>query len=317
MFSRRAIYFDEVAKQRSVRGASDRLRIAPSAVDRQVLQLEQQLGTNLFERTTRGLRLTAAGELVLHAIRKWRREFDTLKSELDELQGLRRGTLSIGLAEGSLQFLSQCLKTFRDQYPGIDYRLHVAGSEAILDMVLRGDCDLGLTFNPPDTHDLRVEHALTYRLGAMMPPSHPLASRSRVSLAECADYPLIAPDDTLSLRLVINRLWHASLGTNPRFAVVTSSVSLMKAMILNGLGVGLLTAIDADDEIERGELVFRPFHDERVSVSTLTLIRSASRNPSAAASLIMLHLSAAMQSRPSVQANGRILPVVPAECDVV
>ena len=294
MFSRRAIYFDEVAKRRSVRAASEWLRIASSAVDRQILQLEQQLGVDLFERTTRGLRLTAAGELFVDAVRRWRRDFEHVKSQIDDLQGLRRGEISIGLVEGASQFLGQNLKSFRDQYPDIDLRLHVAGSEAVINMVLRSECDLGLTFNPPESHGLRVERALIYRLGAMMLPSHQLAARPEVGLLECAEFPLIAPDESLSLRAVINRLWHASVGTNPRFAVVSSSVSLMKTMILSGMGIGLLTAVDAQDEIERGDLVFRPLSDDRVTLSTLSLISASGRTLSMAASLLLQHLSKAM-----------------------
>jgi len=295
MFSRRAIYFDEIARQRSVRGASERLRIAPSAVDRQILQLEQQLGVALFERSTRGLRLTAAGELLVDVVRKWRRDFERVKTQIDALRGLRRGEISISLVEGASQFLSQSLKSFRDLYPGIDYRLQVAGSNAVVDTVLSGECDVGLTFNPPESHALRVEKTLIYRLGAMIPPSHPLAAHPEVSLPQCADYPLIAPDDSISLRDVINRIWAVSIGTNPRFAIVASSVSLMKTMVLNGMGVGLLTAVDAFDEIERGDLVFRPLSEDRVSLSVLSLISASGRTLSVAASLLLQHLAAAMQ----------------------
>lgn len=300
MFARAAIYFDEVAKRRSVRAASERLRIAPSAVDRQILQLEQQLGVDLFERSTRGLRLTAAGELLVDAVRKWRRDFERVKAQIDALQGLRRGVLSIGLVEGASQFLSKSLKPFQDLYPGIDHRLHVAGSDAVVDLVLRGECDIGLTFNPPDSHALRVERTLIYRLGAVVPRSHSLAGLKEVSLQQCTDHPLIAPDESTSLRAVIDRAWAGAVGTTPRYAVVASSVSLMKTMILNGMGVGLLTAIDAFAEIERGELVFIPLSDERVPLSALSLISGSGRTLPVAASLLLQHLAAAMQAEPVV-----------------
>ena len=300
MFARSAIYFDEVAKRRSVRAASERLRIAPSAVDRQILQLEEQLGIDLFERSTRGLRLTAAGELLVDAVRKWRRDFERVKAQIDALQGLRRGELSIGLVEGASQFLSKTLKSFRDLYPGIDHRLQVAGSEAVVDLVLRGECDVGLTFNPPDSHALRVERTLIYRLGAIVPPSHPLAALTEVSLLQCADYPLVAPDESISLRAVVDRTWAAAVGTNPRYAVVASSVSLMTTMIQNGMGVGLLTAIDAFAEIERGELAFIPLSDERVPLSALSLISGSGRTLPVAASLLLQHLAGAMQAEAAV-----------------
>jgi DNA-binding transcriptional LysR family regulator len=297
MFSRRAIYFDEVAKRQSVRGASERLRIAPSAVDRQILQLEQQLGVDLFERTSRGLRLTSAGELLIDAVRRWRREFERVKAQIDALQGLRRGELSIGLVEGASQFFGQSLKSFQSLYPGINHRLRVAGSDGVVDMILRGECDVGLTFNPPDSHAVRIERTLIYRLGAVMPPSHALAANAEVSLQQCADFPLIVPDESISLRDVIDHIWGVTVGAPPRFAMTASNISLIKTMILNGAGVGLLTAVDAFDEIERGDLVFRPLSDDRVKLSALSLISASGRTLPVAATLLLQHLAGSMQSQ--------------------
>lgn len=297
MFSRRAIYFDEVAKRQSVRGASERLRIAPSAVDRQILQLEQQLGVDLFERTSRGLRLTSAGELLIDAVRRWRREFDRVKAQIDALQGLRSGELSIGLVEGASQFLGQSLKSFQGCYPGINHRLRVAGADGVVDMVLSGECDVGLTFNPPDSHAVRIERTHIYRLGAIMPPSHALAANAEVSLQQCTDFPLIVPDESISLRDVIDHIWGVTVGGPPRFTMTASSISLIKTMILNGAGVGLLTAVDALDEIERGDLVFRPLSDDRVKLSALSLISASGRTLPVAASLLLQHLAGSMQSQ--------------------
>jgi DNA-binding transcriptional LysR family regulator len=300
MFSRRAIYFDEVARRQSVRAASERLRIAPSAVDRQILQLEQQLSIELFERSTRGLRLTAAGELLVDAIRKWRRDFERVKTQIDALKGLRRGEISVGLVEGSMQFFAHGLAAFRELYPHIDFRLTIAGSGKVVDLVLSGECDVGLTFNPLESHALRVERSLIYRLGAVMLPSHHLAEREEVSLIDCADYALIAPDESISLREVIDRLWMSSMPGAPRFPIVASSVSMIKTMVQNDVGIGLLTALDAFDEIEQGSLVFRPLAEEGVKLSNLSLISASGRRLSVAASVLLQHLAGRMQSVPAL-----------------
>ena len=72
LIGRAAIYFDEVARKGGLRRAADVLRIAPSAVDRQIIQLEEEVGAKLFERTPTGMRLTAAGELLIDGVRRWR-----------------------------------------------------------------------------------------------------------------------------------------------------------------------------------------------------------------------------------------------------
>lgn len=84
-----------VAQHGSIRKASDELHIAASAIDRQILQGEKQLGTLLFERLPSGLRLTTAGELLLTACRRWTRDFSALTTQIDNLKGLRQGSADI------------------------------------------------------------------------------------------------------------------------------------------------------------------------------------------------------------------------------
>jgi DNA-binding transcriptional LysR family regulator len=300
MFARAAIYFDEVARQRSIRRASERLRIAPSAIDRQILQLEQQFGAPLFDRSPQGLRLTGAGEVLVEAVRRWRRDLERVEAQIDALKGLRRGELSIAVVEGAGPFLAKNLATFQTLYPAIGYKLHVAGSQAVIERVLSGDCDVGLTFNPPDSHGLRVERTLIYRLGAVVRPDHPFAALAEVSLLDCAEQRLIAPDETISLREVIERTWAATVGGPCRFAATVGSVDLIKTLVLQGMGVGLLTAIDAFAEIERGELVFTPLAEEKAPLSVLSLISGSGRALSVSASLLLQHLAAAMLAEPAL-----------------
>jgi DNA-binding transcriptional LysR family regulator len=300
MFARAAIYFDEVAKLRSIKRASERLHIAPSAIDRQILQLEGQLGTRLFDRSPQGLRLTGAGEVLVDAVRRWRREYSRVEAQIDALKGMRRGEISIALVEGATQFLARNLRQFQVRYPAIGYKLQVAGSQAVVDAVLRGDCDVGLTFNPPESHGLRVERTLIYRLGAVMRPDHPMAAGADVSLLACADHALIVPDESISLRDVIDRAWAGAVGGPHRFAIVASSVTAIKTLALEGMGIGLLTSMDAFAEIDRGDLVFRPLAEEKVPLSVLSLVSGSGRPLSVSASLLLQHLGGAMMSEPAV-----------------
>lgn len=90
-FSRFLLYFTEVARQGSFRKASEALHVSASSIDRQILRVEQELGMPLFERHPTGLRLTAAGELLLHAANNWKKDFTRVCEQLDDLRGLRRG----------------------------------------------------------------------------------------------------------------------------------------------------------------------------------------------------------------------------------
>ncbi len=290
MLSRFAIYFDEVARRRSIRRASEFLNIAPSAVDRQILKMEDAMGVPLFHRLPQGLQLTAAGELLIDVVRRWRRELRQVEAQIDAIRGLRRGEITVALAEGSDEFALRGLLDFRKAYPGIVFRLTIAASQEIVDMVLRGEIDVGLTFNPPERRELRLERAMIYQVGAVMLPDHPLAEREKIRLSECTSYPMVGPDEEHSLRSVLNQAWNAHVGEPPRFVASANSVHLLKAMVLRGMGIGLLTPIDVMSEVEAGLLRYVPMEDGRIPLSVLSVITASGRPLSGPASLLVRHL---------------------------
>ncbi|MBF5088862.1 LysR family transcriptional regulator [Novosphingobium sp. NBM11] len=294
LLGRAALYFDEVARRGALRRAADVLHIAPSAVDRQIIQLEEELGTQLFERTPTGMKMTAAGELLIDGVRRWRRDLQRIRSEIDNLVGLRRGSVAMGLVEGATEFTALAIAMFQRRYPAIQFRMEVFGAQGVIDNVLSGDIDVGITFNPPDNPTIRLDRTMIYRLGVIVPPAHELAGRQEISLSECASYPLIIPSDNLSLRRVLDTAWGRHVGGSPRAIVEANSIGLIKSLTIRGVGVGWLTAFDAISEIEAGALVFLPLSDERVDLSTLSIVSAAGRTLSVPASLLIQHLSQTM-----------------------
>src|ERR1700710_342635 len=92
-------YIDEVARVCSIRAAAERLHVAPSAVNRRLLDIEQELGTPIFERLPRGMRLTAAGELFIHYVRDRAAALEQVRSKIEELKGLHRGTIKVAVSQ--------------------------------------------------------------------------------------------------------------------------------------------------------------------------------------------------------------------------
>ncbi len=293
LHSRATIYFDEVAKRGSIRGASEALHIAPSAVDRQILMLEQHLGVPLFDRLPHGLRLTSAGELLVDYVRRWRRDTDRVQTQIDDLRGLRRGKVTMAVVEGAIDFFSRCLKTFHNGYGAIEHAVTVSGSQAVIDALLAGTAEVGLTFNPPDTAALRIEHTLIYQMGLVVPPGHELAQRGQARLIDCLEYPLVVPESTISLRAIIDEAWSRSVGEPLRPTVTASSIGLMKSLVLNRLGVGLLTSMDVYTEVRSGALVFIPLQ-EKIPLSVLALATASGRRLSAPAALLVKQIAATM-----------------------
>ena len=115
-------YFVCVARAGSIRQASEELHVASSAISRQILKLEEELGTSLFERLPNGLRLTRAGEIVLSHARNTLHDFDIMKGELGDLEGKKTGRVRIACLDSlAIQFLPDRVMAFNRQHPAVDF----------------------------------------------------------------------------------------------------------------------------------------------------------------------------------------------------
>ena len=248
------------------------------------------IGAALFERSSQGLKLTAAGEVLVEAVRRWRRDFQRVTDHIEDLKGLRRGEVSVVLVEGAAQFLVQALRSFRSLYPDIAFRIQTASAQTAADLVIEGVCDIGLTYNPPNTHLFRVERTSSMNSAVLAPRGHPLTSRPTVSLVDCADFKLVLPDERLSLRDVIDKAWMRAVGEQPRYFVEANSKELIKLLVAADMGVALAPAIDAGEEIKSGTLVFVPLIDEKIPLSLLSLVTASGRVLSGSASRLLQHI---------------------------
>ena len=164
-------YLDEVARAGSIRKAASRLNVAASAVNQQILALEENLGTPLFMRLPRKLVLTAAGEVLIRHVRSTLRESEIARAKIEELKGLRRGEITVALMSGLAgNLIPRALTEYRQSNPLVKLRLVLLTTgEAIQQAILAGDADLGLGFDFPRRTGLRTLAASIGRLGAVRP----------------------------------------------------------------------------------------------------------------------------------------------------
>src|SRR6267378_8006313 len=156
-------YFREVTESGSIKRAAASLRIAPSAISRQVQGLEEELSVKLFERAARGMVLTDAGHVLYRYAIENRNQLDGLRSKVEEFDSLRRGQVKIASVEGLLaSFLADFVVDLAGEYPGISIAMTVVGSRDVAELVGHNDVDLGFaqtlaartelaTFLPRDT----------------------------------------------------------------------------------------------------------------------------------------------------------------------
>lgn len=282
-------YFDMIRRCGSIREAARRLHVASSAVNRQLLQLEEEIGSPLFERLPGGLRLTAAGEIFsLHVITVLQDEH-RMVSELDALKGLRRGELSIVSVEGlNSSFLPMVLQQLLTRYPMLRVTVRSAGSEEAACAVAGGDADVALGYAVERSESLRQYAVGRFVLGAIMPPAHPLATQASVSFAECARYPLILPGPELSIR---RHLQPFLLNPKKPLTVLleSASVELAKRLAMRGMGLAFQTRLGIEEELAAGQLQLVPLKAAQPVVSELGVyVRSGRSLPAALDAFIRL-----------------------------
>jgi DNA-binding transcriptional LysR family regulator len=289
--------FEEVARLGSIRRAAQHLNLTGSAVNRQVLRLEEELGTPLFERLPRGMRLSAAGELLLASLRRQQHDLKDALAQFEALRGLRRGHVTISvLSYLSEAYLAGFVAAFRKDYPGITFTLLSGNSEHIIRSVLDGTSDLGLGYPPQRGVPLRRVAEWPARFGAVMAPDHPLAGRDKVRLRDCVQYPLLLPELGMESRTFAEQ---CGLARWPDRNVVaeTNSFPTLLALIRAGTGLGFMTEFDTAIEAAQGRIVFVPLAEPQAPVPSLTLLVKAERTLPFATSVVLERLTADLQRR--------------------
>ncbi|MTJ83476.1 MAG: LysR family transcriptional regulator [Telmatospirillum sp.] len=296
-------YLDEVARSGSIRAAAARLNVASSAVNKQVLMIEKEIGVPLFERLPRGLRLTPAGELMLAHIRQTINDYKNVEADIRDLQDTQSGELTLcttnGLAGG---IAPQVAAQFSERYPRIRIHVRVQFIRDIMSAVINGDADLGLAYNLPTDPSLRILEKMEARLGAVMSPGHPLAAMGSVPLSYCASYPLIFADKAMLLNSIMTDAF-AGAGVEVRPTFSTNSIETMKFLAMAGRGIAFLSRFDIAEELRMGLLTYVHIRGNTVGSNSLTLVQRDKRSLGVAARLFAEDLFNALHS--TVDDNGR------------
>lgn len=238
-------YLDEVARAGSFRQAADKLHIAPSAVIRRIQDLEEELGTPLFERLPRGVRLNAAGELFVAYIRSRSAELDQVRSEIEDLQGLRRGKLKLVASQAlAPAFLPKAIAGFRRQHPLVEVQARIGDHLQAVQALRDFETDLALVFNLESEPDIERIGEFEQKLVATMHRDHPLAPKPELKIRDCIDYPLVLPGPEIGGRQLLDRfLARSSVKLRP--VVESNSFEFMRGYLYHEQAITFQIAIGA------------------------------------------------------------------------
>ena len=286
VFSRFSRYFLAVAQHGSIRRAAEATGISASSIDRQILQGEARLGAALFERLPSGLRLTAAGEMLLVQVRRWDREFGDCRTRMEDLKGLKRGHVTLLIPEAMARGLvPRIVASIREHHPGVTLGVRVMTNHEISPALLEGQGDLALVFDPVVSHRLAVRASVAFPVGFVTTPGHPLTNGQTARFSQCSLYPVIAPRPPLALGQKIAWLAEETgLALNP--VCDSDDIEAIRALVRHGVGVSLLSYIDVLPEIEAGTLAFVPLEHSRIRPLTLGFCVDQARSLPVAARLV-------------------------------
>lgn len=270
-------YVDEVARCGSIRKAAEQLHITASAVNRRIADLEEELEAQLFERRARGVRLTAAGEMFVTFLRKHDGDVERLRSQIQDLKGLRRGTVRIAASQAlALDFLPRAISQFRKQHPLVSFEVKVLDHERATQALAAYEVDLVLVFRPPFLGNFQPLMTLTQRLVAIMGKSHPLAARKTVRLRDCARYPVALAERGFGGRQLLDEFCARS-GVSFQCISESNSFELLRGLVMHSDLISFQIAIGAPSG-GHSAIVAREIDDRDVPRANLVLGQLRERN---------------------------------------
>jgi DNA-binding transcriptional LysR family regulator len=277
-------YVDEVARAGSLRQAAERLNITASALQRRIQDVEEDLGTALFERLPTGMRLTAAGEAFIRWVRSQASDLERVRSQIEDLSGLRRGVVRIACSQALAAFLlPQEIAAFATAHPLVHFVVAVSDHKRAVTMLREYEADLALVFQPDRYPEFEPLMAVEQRLMAIMAADHPLALRKTLRLRDCAAFPLALLDRGFAGRQIADEIMS---GGSTRFdiRVEANSFEFLRNYVAHTLAITLQIEVGALPDMLGSGLIACPIDDPRQVHGSLVLGQLRGRNlPIAAA----------------------------------
>ena len=284
---RALMYFDELVRTNSMRAAAENLNVAATAVSRQIENLEHYFGTPLVERSNRGIRLTAAGRLLADRAGKTLRELEHVHQLIEDLQGLESGKVVL-YANGATvaNVIAPVLAEFSLRYPKLRFEVAVTSAREAIEALGTGEADIAVTLFAPNISGVKLRLRSEILYDVIVNPADPTARSGEITLEQLARMPLALPDRGFAARQAIEDIFaREKVDLDPVF--ITSSLDMLKELVLRGAAVTLLPALSVHREIEAGTLAAVPVADGEAVRTAVDLCVSPDRQLSLAASALV------------------------------
>ncbi|MFK7696704.1 LysR family transcriptional regulator [Paenibacillus sp. HJGM_3] len=234
-------YFVKVAKKQHVTQAAEELHVAQSAVSRQIHQLEEELGMQLFVQKGRNLQLTPVGKLFLTRLEELLSGLDKAVMEMREFLDPEKGEIRIGFPHTlGISLIPTVVADFRKGRPNVKFRLKQGTFASLIQDVTRGEVDLAFISPFPEIHEqVAGELLLTEEMYAVLPNNHPLAHHETIRLEQLKDESFVMFSDNYSLKSIVFEACKEA-GFIPQIGFEGEETDTIRGLVAAGMGVGLL-----------------------------------------------------------------------------
>jgi DNA-binding transcriptional LysR family regulator len=273
-------YFVAVATELNFSRAAENLLVAQPALSTQIADLEREIGTQLLFRNKRVVRLTAAGESFLADAQSILAAADSAKDKALRASRGELGELSIGFfAAPTMHFLPDLIRRYRSTYPHVTIRMHELTPDRQLTAFANGDIDVGFTRPlPAGTSELTSETLFREKWLAVLPETHPLASRRRIRLADLAREPFVLLDRPVAVGLydqVISAC--QSAGFSPTVVHSPDLMATVLTMVAAEQGISIVP--EGVQNLRSRQVVFLPLSPPLEPIPLIMCWRSKEISP--------------------------------------
>lgn len=236
-------YFKTIARLEHMTQAAEELHVAQPSLSRTISILEDELGTPLFDRVGRRIKLNSFGESFLSHVDKVFSELTEAKRELSDLSDIKESTIS--LAVNTSIFMPDLLKKFIDQYPYIKFHQILATTSNIQNLLEDERIDFGISVTPivsPEHHIIQEIPIITVETFLALPPGHALLERNSIPIRDIVNEPFISMPIGYGLREIADNLCNQA-GFNPNIVIESNEPLSIIRYVKYGLGLAFITPL--------------------------------------------------------------------------
>jgi DNA-binding transcriptional LysR family regulator len=244
----------EIVRLGKIVNAANSLGLSPPAVTIQLRQAEEEIGLALFDRTSDGMRPTAAGLAVVDAAQVIEERLRVLDDQIDAIKGVRAGTLKLGVVSTAKYFAPRLMAAFMREFPQIEMRLSIGNRADIIASLKTHDVDVALMGRPPKDVPVRAAAFGDHPLVIVAAPDHPLAKMRDISKERIAEESFMIREPGSGTRISLEIFLSEIPGRIDELGIEMGSNETIKQAVMAGLGVAFISAHTIELEVETGRL---------------------------------------------------------------